>query len=170
MPQMDFISPVQTITKSLVYNQKDLYKFLMKWFAERHYAIVEVDYTEKDLGEGKKLYSFSWANEKKIEEFTKLVIEVGFEATAINTMVETSDGQRKAQKGEVKVDFKGYVLKDVEDDYTLSKDAPQKRLLREIYAKFIGHKKMNRFEEQLGKDIKAIIADLKTYLKAHRYD
>lgn len=170
MPQMDFISPVKTITKSLVYNQKDLYKFLMKWFAERHYAIVELDYTEKDLGEGKKLYGFNWANEKKIEEFTKLIIEVGFEAKAINTMVETENGQRKAQKGEVKVEFKGFVLKDVEDDYTLSKEAPQRRLLKEIYAKFIGNKRMNRFEAQLGKDINAIITDLKTYLKAHRYD
>ena len=40
----------------------------------------------------------------------------------------------------------------------------------EDYAKFIGNKRMNRYEDQLGKDINAIISDLKTYLKAHKYD
>tara|TARA_Y100000310_G_scaffold333007_1_gene409686 strand:+ start:10876 stop:11388 length:513 start_codon:yes stop_codon:yes gene_type:complete len=170
MAEMDFIQPKQVISKTLVYNQKDLYKFLMKWFAARHYAVVELAYKEKELSPGTKEYSFDWANEKKIEDFTKLFIEVGFKAVATDVVIETIDGKRKAQKGDVEVEFKAYVSKDVEGDYKLSGEAPQRRLLREFYEQFIIKRKMARFEDQLKKDLKAILADLKTYLKAHRYD
>lgn len=170
MAEMDFVQPKQEVSKTLVYNQKDLYKYLMKWFAARHYAVVELAYKEKELSPGTKEYSFDWANEKKIEDYTKLFIEVGFQAVATDVVIETTEGKRKAQKGDVKVEFKAYVSKDVEDDYTLTADAPQRRLLREFYEQFIIKRKMARFEEQLKTDLKAIITDLKTYLKTHRYD
>ena len=169
MAQIDYITPVKTISKTLTYNQQSLYKFLMKWFTERHYDILETDYAEK-LVDGAKTYHFKWANEKRIAEFTKIIIKVEFNARAEDVVLESTKGKRKAQKGEVKVKFKGFINKKVEDEETLSKRPPETFLLGAIYEKFIAKRRMARFEEQLKEDLEGIMKDLKTYLKAHRYD
>ena len=169
MAQIDYITPVKTISKTLTYNQKDLYKFLMKWFSEKHYDVLETDYAEK-LVDGSKTYHFKWMNEKRIEEFTKLIIKIDFNAKAQDVVIETSEGKRKAQKGEVTIKFKGFVNKDVEDERSLSKRPPERALLAAIYEKFIAKRKMARYDEQLKSDLDAIIKDVKTYLKAHKYD
>ena len=169
MAQIDYITPVKTISKTLTYNQKDLYKFLMKWFAERHFDVLETDYSEK-LIEGKKIYHFKWMNEKRIEEFTKLIIKVEFNSKAQDVVIETNDGKRKAQKGEVTIKFKGFVNKDVEDEHHLTNKPPERALLGAIYEKFIAKRKMARYDEQLKSDLDGIIKDVKTYLKAHNYD
>ncbi len=169
MAQIDFITPVKTVSKTLTYNQQHLYKFLMKWFTERHYDMLETDYAEK-LVDGAKTYHFKWANEKRIAEFTKIIIKVEFNAKAEDVVLESSKGKRKAQKGEVVVKFKGFINKDVEDEHTLSKKPPEAALLGAIYEKFIAKRRMARYEDQLKEDLDAIMKDLRTYLKSHRYD
>jgi hypothetical protein len=169
MAQIDYISPVKTISKTTTYNQQNLYKYLMKWFTERHYDIIEGDYAEK-LVDGAKTYHFKWANEKRISEFTKINIKVDFNAKAEDVIQETTKGKRKVQKGDITIKFKGFINKNVEDDNTLSNRPPESFLLGAIYEKFIAKRRMARFEEQLKEDLDAIIKDVKTYLKSHRYD
>ena len=93
MAQIDYISPVKTISKTTTYNQQNLYKYLMKWFTERHYDIIEGDYAEK-LVDGAKTYHFKWANEKRISEFTKINIKVDFNAKAEDVIQETTKGKQ----------------------------------------------------------------------------
>jgi len=167
----DFIGPAKTVSSSLVYDQKELYKYLSKWFAERQYDALEIDYTEKILAEGKKLYAFTWMAEKRVDDYTKLVIAIDFKAEAENVQVELHDGKKKiAQKGTVTIKLSPYLDKDIEAEWALTKEKAYQTLLREIYDKMIIKGKWAKYQSQLAKDLEHIISDLKTYLKTHRYD
>lgn len=167
----DFLSPAKTISSILVYDQKELYNFLRKWFSLRGYDPEETDYTEKILAEGKKLYSFQWVAKKRVDDYTKFVFSVDFKAEAENVEVELHDGKKKtAQKGAVTIKVANFIEKDIESEWALSKKTAYQTLFREIYDKMVAKGKWSRYQSDLGKDSAAIIGDIKTYLKTHRYD
>jgi len=171
MPQKDFITTPLKISKTLTYDQKQLYRYFKKWLQERHYIVVELEHNEKVKADGGRVYAFEWYTEKRVGDFTKLTIELSFEAEVEDVKVELSDGKKKtAQKGTVSATFKGYIQKDVEEEWALTKERPQRRMLREMFDKFVARGKYAQLEAQLNKDIKAIMSDFKTYLKIHRYD
>jgi hypothetical protein len=171
MPQKDMITPAKTISKELTYDQKQLYQYLKKWFGERHYTVVELDYAEKVTPENQRVYSFTWYTEKRSDDNTKLSIDLSYEATVENVEVETSEGSKKvAQKGEVSVTFQGYIQKDTENEWPMEKEKAHRRLMREIYDQFVIKGRYSQIESKLKRDLKAIMSDLKTYLKTHRYD
>ncbi|MSR85822.1 hypothetical protein EXS74_00330 [Candidatus Woesearchaeota archaeon] len=167
----DFLSPAKTISSTLVYDQKELYNYLKKWLSLRGYDAAETDYTEKILAEGKKLYSFQWVADKRVDDYTKFLFSIDFKAEAENIQIELHDGKKKsAQKGTVTIKIANFIEKDIESDWTLSKKNAYQTLFREIYDKLIAKGKWSRYQSELGKDASAFIADIKTYLKTHRYE
>ena len=169
MTQKDFIGPDQTIKRTLTYNQKDLYQYFLKWFSERHYDIIELEYDEKVLDSGTRKINWRWIPEKKCEYYVKLIIDFRFEAKVNDVMVETSKGnKKKMQEGYVEGKFRAYILRDVESDWTLNKENPTKRLIREMYDKLISKKKMSRYEDEVKEDMKNIMNDFRTYVKTSK--
>ncbi|MBT4717320.1 hypothetical protein HOB85_05105 [Candidatus Woesearchaeota archaeon] len=169
--QKDLITPAKKVGATLTFEQKQLYRYFKKWFQERHYIVVELNYKEKITPEGKRVYTFDWYTEKRVEDYTKLSIDLSFEAEIENVRVKLHDGKTKTvQQGDVEATFQGYVQKDTEDEWALSKETAQRRIFREIYDKLVIKGKYSQYENQLKKDMKAIMSDLKTYLKTHRYD
>lgn len=171
MPQKDLLGPAKTVTSSLTYDQKALYKFLMKWLEERQYNVLEKDYKERLTADGKRLYTFLWESDKAVDDYTKFVITLDFKAEVENVQAETHDGKKKtAQKGDVTITFLAYINRDFENEWALTKEKPTQRLLREIYDKLVIKGRFSRQEAELKQDLKALMADVKTYLKTHRYD
>ena len=167
----DFLSPAKTISSTLVYDQKELYNFLKKWFSLRGYDAAESDYTEKILAEGKKLYSFQWIADKRVDDYTKFCFAVDFKAEAENVQIELHDGKKKtAQKGTVTIKIANFIEKDFESEWALSSQKAYQTLIREIYDKMVAKGKWSRYQSELGKDGTALIGDIKTYLKTHRYE
>ncbi|MBI5797917.1 hypothetical protein HZA98_03370 [Candidatus Woesearchaeota archaeon] len=167
----DYIGSTKTVSSTLVYDQKELYRFLSKWFEKRQYDIEETNYTEKISSEGKKIYAFEWIAEKKMDDYAKIKLVLRFNAEAETISVEGEDGKKKsAQKGTVTAKFTGYLDKDIESDWALSKKTAYRTFMRELYDKVFNKGKIDNYGAQLSKDFNAIIADLKTYLKTHRYD
>ncbi len=171
MPQKDLVGTEKSVSATLTYDQKELYKYFSKWFDERHYDVIEKDYKEKLNGEGMRIYVFTWECEKKVDDYTKFKIAVDFKSEAENVKVELHEGKKKtAQKGEVSATFQAFLERDYEEDWKLSKEKATQRLMREVYDKMVAKGKYSRYENNLKKDLKAIMSDLKTYLKTHRYD
>ncbi len=171
MSVKDFLSPAKTINSTLTYDQKELYRYFQKWLSERGYDIAEIDYTEKILSEGKKLYAFNWLCDKRVDDYTKFMISIDFKAQAENVQIELHDGKKKtAQHGTVTVKIATYMEKDIDSDWTLNKRTAYSTLIREIYDKMVVKGKWASFQGKLGKDAQALMNDLKTYLKTHRYD
>lgn len=171
MSTKDFVGLPLSVSNTLVYDQKELYKFLKKWFIERGYSINEKDYTEKILSDGKKLYHFKWDNHKWIDEITKAKIMVEFKAEVENVNIETHDGRKKtAQSGPVIVTFISYFDRDPTSEWNLLKRDPYRTLFREVWDKMLARGKWERRKSALEKDLELIMSDLKTYLKVHRYD
>ena len=167
----DFLSPPKTISSTLVFDQKELYNYLRKWFGERGYDIAETEYTEKVLANGNKLYAFIWLADKRVDDYTKFIFAVDFKAEAENVQVELHDGKKKtAQKGTVTIKISSFLEKDIESEWTLKKEKAYQTLIREIYDKMVVKGKWSRYQSSLGKDFSLVLADIKTYLKTHRYD
>ena len=170
MAQKDFIGPDQTIKRTLIYNQRDLYKYFLKWFEQRHYDIIELEYDEKILETGVRTINWRWIPEKKVEYYVKTIIDFRFEARVKDVMVEDSKGhKKKMQEGSVEGKFRAYICRDVEDDWKLNKEHPTKRLLREMYDKLVSKKKMSKYEDEIKEDMKQIMNDLRTYVKTYKY-
>ncbi|HIH14966.1 MAG: hypothetical protein QT08_C0021G0020 [archaeon GW2011_AR17] len=167
----DFLSPPKTINSTLVYDQKELYRYLQKWLSERGYDVAELDYTEKILADGKKLYAFNWICDKRVDDYTKFMVSIDFKAEAENVQIELQDEKKKtAQKGTVTIKIATYIEKDIEAEWSLKKEAPYRALMREIYDKMVTKGKWARYTNKLAKDANLLISDIKTYLKTHRYD
>jgi len=169
MAQKDFIGPDQTIKRTLTYNQKDLYRYFLKWFQDRHYDIVELEYDEKILESGERKINWRWVPTKKVEYYVDLVIDFRFEAKTKDVMIETKSHKTKRQKGSVEGKFRGYVMRDVEDDWKLNKEQPTKRLIREMYDKLVSKKKMARYEDELKEDIRNIMNDFRNYVRSYSH-
>lgn len=170
MVQRDFVGTDLAIIKTLTYNQKDLYRYFQKWFTERHYDMIETEYEEKALQDGTKKINWRWLPEKRIESYTKLIIDFRFEAKIKDVLVEDSKGnKKKMQDGTIEGKFRGYIYRDVEDDWKLTKEQPTRRLLREAYDKLVMKKKMARYEDEVKEDIKNIMDNFRTYIKTYQY-
>ncbi len=171
MGSKDFLTAPKIISNSLVYDQKEFYNYLKRWFSLRSYDINEGSYTEKILANGKKLYSFVWMNDKRVDDYTKFVIGLDFSAEVENIQIELHDGKKKtAQKGTITLKFTSFIEKDADLEWTIGKKTAYRAIFMEIYDKIIAKGKWARYQTNLGKDFNALMGDVKTYLKMHRYD
>lgn len=167
----DFLGPPKTITTTLVFDQKELYNYLKKCFGKRGYDIDESEYTEKILADGRKLYAFVWKIDKRVDDYTKCIFMLEYKAEAENVQIELHDGKKKtAQSGSVNIKINPLLEKDIESEWTLNKQKAYQTLIREIYDKMVVKGKWSRYQSQLSSDLNAILSDIKTYLKTHRYD
>ena len=161
MVEVDFISSAKTISKTLTYDQKELYNYLMNWFSERHYDVIEFDYSERVVDEDKRVYAFRWRMEKRCENLIKQVIEMNFEAAADEARVEMQDGSiRVAQKGEVKIKMRPFIERDVEDDWSMHPRGPERRVLRELFDKIVQRSRLGNYEKDLKNDFENIFLPL----------
>jgi hypothetical protein len=171
MAEIDYIGPNKKISKELTFDYKEFYRYLRKWFTDRHYADIETRYSEKLGHDGKRVFSTSFILEKRIEELTKLVMEVELTCEVENVKVNLKNGKsRKAQKGTAEVEIRAYVKRDVEGDWVLNPQKPHIKVLNEIYQKFVNKGKHQRFMSSLKKDRALFLSDIKTYLNTHKYD
>jgi len=171
MTEVDFIDTGRTVSKFLVYDQKELYNYLRSWFADRHYSRLELDYSERIAANDKKIYSWRWRLEKTPEPLMYSVIELEFKAETEDVQIELQDGSiKKVQKGQVNVEMRSIIERDVKGDWKLRKETPYIRVIREIFEKVVQVRKLGALEKELKDDFNAVFKDLKLYLKMHRYD
>ncbi len=170
MAVMDYVTPITKIKQSLSFDMKELYKMCQSWLKERGYKIEEAEYAESGAGEGKQKTHFLWKCEKKMDPYTKIIIEMKLLADTANVILEEDEKKKAVQEGNVSISIGGYIEKDIEDDWALKVKTGLDRFFRELYDKFGKGQKFEEYEDKLKKDLDSVIYDIKTYLKMHRYD
>ncbi len=165
----DYVGKATKIKQSTTFDIKELYKNLKKWIEDRGYKISEPNYSEKPTAEGKST-TFFWSCGKKAETYTKLVLELNFNAQTKDVTIDKEEQTQTLQQGDVEIVVNTYISKDVEDDWAIREKSGISRLLREIYDTFTKKNTYDEYENKLKKDKEAIVYDIKTYLKMQRFD
>ena len=170
MAVKDFVGSAVRIKQSLTFDMKELYKNLKTWFADRSYGIAEPSYSEKPTRDGLKKTEFVWCAEKKMDPYSKLVMDVVFKGETKDMVVDKEDKKQLVQEGDVEIIITCYIKRDLEDDYALKEKSGMQRFLRELVDKFSKKSKFEDYERKLQKDRDTIVYDIKTYLKMQRFD
>ncbi|RME54432.1 hypothetical protein D6777_03845 [Candidatus Woesearchaeota archaeon] len=171
MAQRDFTAPVKTISQRAVLDTKAFIKYLHKIIKERHYHdAMEHSHSESTSDDGSKSISFYWTAKKKVSNYVKLVLEISFSANVKNVSIEKDGKKKLAQDGNITIELGGYIQKDYEDEWTVRKNNPLRKVLREVYDKIFDRDRMANAENQLVKDIDLLINEIKAYVKMQRID
>jgi outer membrane receptor for ferrienterochelin and colicin len=171
MAQRDFTAPVKSISQRAIVDIRDFIKYLHKIIKERGYhAPMEQSHKEHTDDQGNQTISFYWYAKKKVSNYVKLVMEIQFSANVKNVSIE-KDGKKKVlQDGNLSLELGGYIEKDYEDEWTVRKESSLRKVLRELYDKFLDRDRMANAENTLVEDINLIINEIKAYVKMHRLD
>jgi hypothetical protein len=145
-----------------IFSFKDFYKFCHEWLTEETgLDIAETKYEEKISGDSKNI-NVEWTGEKKVTDYFKFEIKVGFEIVKL-TKVEVVQSGAKVQtnKGQVKISTKGILVKDYDGKFETS--AFQK-FLRSIYEKWVITSRIEQMKEELVGACDDFLGQAKAYL------
>jgi len=76
--------------------------------------------------------------------------------------VEIDGKEVKTNNGEVKIEFKGVIIKDYENRW---EDKPFWKFLRGTYEKYVIRESIEEYENDLEDNVKEMIADTKAFLR-----
>lgn len=170
MVQRDYIGPARKVSKTGIIEIKDLIKWIRKWISEKGYMeILEKSYDEKGTSEGKKTY-MHWECAKKVETYVKCVIEIRLDALTNDVAVTSGNRKITAQEGDISVEFQGYLKKDTAGEWKLEAERPWRRVLKELYNKFILSDKFADYENTLKSDVSSLINSTKGYFGVRKFD
>lgn len=163
MAETDYVISGIMIKKSGLIDLRETYRLMKEWFFQRRYDFIEKEYNDKELEEGKNIF-IKWNSEKKVDDYTKMIIDVTFRG---NKLEEVKAGNRNLLKGNVSILFESYVYKDYEDNWEKN---PVSKFIREVFDKFIVKQHFDKIHKDLRAETYAIFDEVKRYLKAVKYD
>ncbi len=145
-----------------IFSFKDFYKFCHEWLTEETGLDISEDkYVEKLTGDSKNI-DVEWTGTKKVTDYFKFEIKVGFEITDLTKVEITQNNAKvKTNKGAVKVSVKGTLIRDYDGKF--ERDAIRK-FLRGIYEKWIITSRIDQMEEELGGTCDDFLGQAKAYL------
>jgi len=171
MAQKVFLGMKQTIKKTnITLSYKELFKTSRKWFTDRSYDVWEIEADEIDMGSGKKKYHIFWKCDRRLAYYAKIRFEYSVDFMAEDVVIEDKGKQKTTQKGDVTISFNPYIMKDVEEEWTVQEKSGLRRFLREAYDTFFEKSKYKAMEEDMKKDLETIKYDMKRYINQKRLD
>jgi len=163
MAETDYVISGIMIKKSGLIDLREVYRLMKEWFFQRRYDFIEKEYKDKELEEGKNIF-IKWNSEKKVDDYTKMVIDVTFRGDKLE---EVKVGNRNLLKGNVSILFESYVYKDYEENWEKN---PVSKFIREVFDKFIVKQHFDKIHKDLRAETYAVFDEVKRYLKAVRYN
>lgn len=143
------------------WNFKDLYNFCFEWFKDENYIVSESDYQEK-IGERGKEIIIKWVAWRKVSDYFKFEIAVEWHILGMqDAEVERGGKKEKTNKGEVKMTFKPYLVKDYESRWEVS---PLYKFFRGIYDRYIVRTTIDDYEDRLIDKANSFIEQVKAFL------
>ncbi|MBS3090935.1 hypothetical protein J4217_00620 [Candidatus Pacearchaeota archaeon] len=139
----------------------DLYQYAHSWFMEENYGVIEEKYSEKVSGNNKEI-DIEWKCTKPMGDYFKIEQKLVWEIKGLVDVEVEIDGKKtKMNQGQVKITFKGAIIKDYSSKWDRS---PFNRFLRDTYNKFIIPQRIDAMEDKIKADIRSLKDDLKAYL------
>lgn len=140
----------------------NLYHMLFNWLKDYGYDLSEDAYTEKLKDNGKEVI-IKWTAARKITDYFMYQIKLDWHILGMKDAEAEIEGKKvSTNKGEVKITFKGNIIKDYEKRW---EDNPKWKFLRSVYEKFIIRKTIDEYEDDLEDEVKELISDAKAFLR-----
>lgn len=157
-----FIIVKEVLEHSGIYGFSDLYEYLYRWFKEESYGVVEEKYNEKVSGTTRDI-AVEWKCTKGLSDYFKIDISVRIDAGGISDVEVEIDGKkRKMNKGRLRIEFKGTLIRDPDSKWDSSLFY---RFLRDAYNKYIIPARVETQEDKVKEDVRDVKEALKTFLE-----
>lgn len=149
-----------------VFEAKELFKLIGRWFYERHFQKKEDKCHEQNLPEG-KFIEYEISHWKKISDSTRYVYKIRALFQNLKK-VEVAREKKKIQldQGRILIYFDGFIEHDYEHIWD---ERPLFVFFRTLYNKFIYKAYTERFEQRLTYDIHNLYNDIERFLNTYRY-
>ena len=166
-----------------LFNLKELFRTIVKWFNERGYDMFENKNFEEVYEDGKKIVfdakkahdlneegkkvMFELIPYKKVTDYYKLEIRVWAVLENLKEVeVELKGVKQKLLKGRVNFTFDAILVSDYENRW---EGRPAYYFYRALIDKFIYKSYTDRYEQELIRDAKEVQEEIKAYLNMFRY-
>jgi len=140
MAEVDYVVHEIALNYSGILNLKELYSLVRNWFNERGFFVMEKDNEGSETENGSNLAT-KFSASRKVEEYTKYVIEIKIKAKSLK---ETD--KQYIYQGEYEIDFESYLEKDYEDKY---ENKPFLKMFKGLYEKVVERSRFNKYETEL---------------------
>ncbi len=153
-----------TITKQKIkYNGlgdfKAAYSFAHDWLKDRGFGVTEDEYSEKITGDSKEI-SFKWSASKKVSDYFKVSLSIGWRIDGMKDVEVEIDGKKKnMNKFNLSIDIKGVLEKDTSGSWS---GKPTHKFLKDLYHKFIIPERISQREDE----VESAVDDFKEEMKA----
>ncbi len=145
-----------------IFDFKSFYSYAHSWFIEENYGVVEEKYSEKVSGNSRDIL-IEWMASKRLSDYFKIEIKIKFEIKDLTDVEVEIDGQRKKMnKGKVKGDIKGLIVKDPDSKWD---STPFSRFMRDTYNKYIIPGRIRSIEGIIGHAVTSFKEELKSFLE-----
>ena len=152
----------ETLEHNGIFSFSELYEYAYKWFKEESYGVIEEKYKEKVSGNARDI-EFEWKCTKQVSDYFKMEIGVITESTGLTDVEAEVEGKKKKMnKGRIRIDFKGTLVRDPESKWDVS---PFYRFLRDLYNKYVIPSTVDTQEDNVKKDVKDVKETLKAFLE-----
>jgi len=136
---------------------KQAYNFLYSWFSDYEYDIEENSYSEKIKPEGKEIV-IEWTAERDITDYFRFVVKVKW---LIVGMTSQDVGGKKLNKGEIRLDITGYLVKDYDKKW---ESTAFSKFLRGVYDRYIIKGRIEEYEDRISEEVDEALAQIKSFL------
>ncbi len=142
----------------------EFYKFCHRWLTEETGLGIfsEDKYSEKLVPGNAKEIDIEWTAAKKMTDYFKMEMKIKFEIKAMTEVEVQKEGVKiKSNQGEVKIDVKGFLIKDYDGKF---ESTAFKKFMRSIYEKWIIKSRIDQFEDKVAEDCDEFFGQAKAYL------
>jgi hypothetical protein len=166
MPEKKIVYQDKFISFEGLFNLKDLFRTIIKWFNEHGYDMFENKNYEEVYEDGKKII-FELIPYKKVSDYYKLEIRVFAVFESLKEVeIELHGVKQRLLKGRANFTFDAILVTDYEGRWETK---PTYYFYRALIDKFIYRSYTDRYEAQLVKDAKEVQEEIKAYLNMFRY-
>jgi hypothetical protein len=140
---------------------KELYKFCHFYLVDRGYKLIEKEYSEKIVPNGKNI-DIKWEAKRKISDYFRFKINFAFKIIGMTEVEVQKEGYKtKMNKGQAEIKIDGVLEKDYEHRW---EDNPFYKFLRTTYDRYIIKTRIDEYEKKLLEEIDEMIAEIKAFL------
>ncbi|MBU1199325.1 MAG: hypothetical protein KKF46_04780 [Nanoarchaeota archaeon] len=166
MAEKKIIIVDKTMSFEGLFDLKDLFKTIMKWFGEHNYDMWENKNYEEVYEDGKKI-TCELLPYKKVTDYHKLEIRVFIVCENLKEVeIELKGVKKKLLKGDVNITFDANLMTDYENRW---EGRATYFFFRTLIDKFIYKQQTDQYEREVVKDCNELEEEIKAYLNMFRY-
>ena len=149
-----------------LFNMKDLYRTIDKWFFEHGYDKQELKNFE-DISENERQVILEILPYKKISDYARIEVRIFLIVSHLTDVeIERTGVKIKTNKGRTDFSFDCYLVTDYENKW---ETRPIYYFMRTIFDKFVFKVYTSKFEKEAVKDTLEVEDEIKAFLNLNRF-